>query len=228
MSKSLAQTASQPRKRGRPARLSLDKIARAALDIGVDKATVTAVAAHLDVDHSSLYRHVKSQKEIVSCATELAIAELGWRGAPGVDWRGDLIALTDSIWELYERHPGLAEAFRSMEFMPVSAIRAFVDATARMQAHGFTLDDAVLAVDMMVDLVGDCFLGWRAMAEVDRQRAEDRQIQRLWEKAALDQPERAVQIGAMIAVMRAGPRPWWESKRDLVLDGLAPRRIVVA
>ncbi|WP_428929160.1 TetR/AcrR family transcriptional regulator [Marinibacterium sp. SX1] len=212
------------RGRGRPARISRDRIARAALEIGIDKATVTALAGHLGVDHSSLYRHVTGREEIVALAAEIAIEELDWRGKDCAGWREELIALTDAIWDLYERHPGLAEAFRALEVMPQSGIRAFAEAVARLQSQGFSLPDSVLAVDMLIDLAGDCFLGWRALHQTDRRRPAGEDMASIWEDAATTMPESEEQIGGMLAVIRSGPRPWWERKRDLVLDGLAANR----
>ncbi|WP_073033752.1 TetR/AcrR family transcriptional regulator [Roseovarius pacificus] len=219
-----SKTESRRRGRGRPARLSREQIAGAALEVGLDKATVTALAAHLGVDHSSLYRHVRNRDAIVALAAEMAIAELDWRSPTGADWRVELIKLTDAIWELYQRHPGLAEAFRTMEIMPQSGIRAFAEAVSRLQAHGFLLEDAVLAIDTLVDLVGDCFLGWHALGQADRQQGTRMEAMvAQWRREACALPDHAEQIGGMITVMQGGARPWWERKRDLVLDGLQQR-----
>lgn len=213
------------RGRGRPARISRERIARAALEIGIDKATVTALAAHLGVDHSSLYRYVTGREEIVAFAAEIAIEELDWRGTDqSGGWREELIALSNAIWDLYERHPGLAEAFRALEVMPRSGIRAFAEAVARLQAQGFCLQDAVLAIDMLIDLAGDCFVGWRALDQMNEKRPAGTGMAEIWEEAATALPESGEQIGGMIAVIRGGARPWWERKRDLVLDGLAVAR----
>lgn len=138
----------------------------------------------------------------------MAIAELDWRSPTGADWRVELIKLTDAIWELYQRHPGLAEAFRTMEIMPQSGIRAFAEAVSRLQAHGFLLEDAVLAIDTLVDLVGDCFLGWHALGQADRQQGTrmDAMVAQ-WRREACALPDHAEQIGGMITVMQGGARP---------------------
>lgn len=223
-SSDVSKTESRRRGRGRPARLSREQIAGAALEVGLDKATVTALAEHLGVDHSSLYRHVRNRDAIVVLAAEMAISELDWRSPTSADWRVELIKLTDAIWELYQRHPGLAEAFRGMEIMPQSGIRAFAEAVSRLQAHGFLLENAVLAIDTLVDLVGDCFLGWHALGQTDRQQGTRMEAMvAQWRREACALPDHAEQIGGMITVMQGGARPWWERKRDLVLDGLQQR-----
>ena len=226
------QTPSQPSKpetpprrgRGRPPRLSREQIARAALELGLDKATVTALATHLGVDHSSLYRHVENRDAILALAAEMAVADLEWRGTMGAGWREDLIVITDAIWDLYEKNPGLAEAFRSMQVMPRSGIRSFAEAVARLQAYGFSLPDAVLAMDTLIDLAGDCFTGWQGLNRAgDAGETRLQRIINVWQDEAAANPAQATEIGGMIAVMQGTSRDWWEQKRDLVLDGLSLR-----
>lgn len=147
----------QKRQRGRPSRISREAIARAALEIGVDQATIPAIAAHLKVDHSSLYHHVAGRNDVISIAAELAINELDWRAPAATDWRSELIILTDAIWTLYERHPGLAESIHQASVTPSSGIRSFAESVEKLQQKGFSLDEAVLAVDILVDMVGECF-----------------------------------------------------------------------
>ena len=197
-----------------------EDIARAALDIGLDAATIKAVAAHLGMDHSSLYRHVKSRDEIIAAAADLAVAELDWR-APEGDWQARLERLSDALWSLYERHPGLAVAFREMEVMPPAGIRGFAEAVAQLQTEGFRLEDAILAVDTLVDALTDCFIGWQRFARPGFDGASLADAMAVhWEKAALSDVEHASQIRGMIAVMRGSPREWWLKRQRLILDGI--------
>jgi AcrR family transcriptional regulator len=202
-------------------RVTREDIARAALELGLDAATVKAVAAHLGMDHSSLYRHVKSRDEIIAAAADLAVAELDWR-TPGGDWRGLLEKLCDALWSLYERHPGLATAFREMEVMPPAGIRCFAEAVAQLQAEGFGLEDAVLALDTLVDALTDCFTGWQRFTRpgFDGQSLADVMTAR-WEHAALADATHAAQIKSMVSVMRGTARDWWLKRQRLILNGIA-------
>lgn len=213
------------RKRGRPSLISRERIARAALEIGVEKATIPVIATHLGVDHSSLYHHVKGRDEIISLAAEIAVKELDWRPPKPTTWKEELIVLTDSIWALYERNPGLAEAFHRAEVAPTTGIRAFAESVARLQARGFPLAEAVVAVDMLVDMVEECFLGWWSIekTEADGRLRKDRMIE-LWQAEAENAPDQAEQINAMVDIMQSGTRQWWERKRDIVLDGIEATR----
>ncbi|MGB2065268.1 MAG: TetR/AcrR family transcriptional regulator [Marinomonas gallaica] len=213
------------RKRGRPSRITRESIARGALAIGVNKATMPALASHLGVDHSSLYHHVKSRDEIILIAAEIAIKELNWRAPKAVTWREELIVLTDSIWALYDQNPGLAEAFNQTEVVPTTGILSFAESVQRLQDKGFPLDEAVVAVDMLVDMVKDSFIGWWSIVktEQDGHLRKERMIE-IWEAEADKTPEKADQIRAMVNIMKAGPRKWWESKRDIALDGISVTR----
>lgn len=211
----------QKRQRGRPSRISREAIARAALEIGVDQATIPAIAAHLKVDHSSLYHHVAGRNDVISIAAELAINELDWRAPAATDWRSELIILTDAIWALYERHPGLAESIHQASVTPSSGIRSFAESVEKLQRKGFSLDEAVLAVDILVDMVGECFLGWWSTTKPEADgRTRKERIIAIWEDEATKLPDKAEQINAMVDIMKVGARKWWERKRDLVLAGI--------
>lgn len=213
------------RKRGRPSRISREAIARAALEIGVEKATIQAIAAHLQVDHSSLYHHVEGRNDVICMAAELAIVELDWRAPVATHWRDELIVLTDAIWALYAKNPGLAEAIHQASATPSAGIRSFAESVAKLQQQGFPLDEAVLAVDILVDMVGECFLGWWSMTKTEEDgRTRRQRLISIWQAEARLVPEKSVQINAMVDIMQQGARKWWERKRDLVLDGIAVTR----
>lgn len=212
-------------KRGRPSRLSPEVIARAALAIGLDKVTIPLLATHLQIDHSSLYHHIKGRDEVIRLAAELAVAELAWQAPASADWQQQLIALTDAIWLLYQNNPGLAECFQQAQVSPTVGIRAFAQSVLSLQQQGFSLDEAVLTVDMLVDMVQACFVGWWSASKTDSDGTlrKDRMMA-LWQAEAAACPEFASQINAMVGIMQAGARRWWEQKRDVVLAGIASRR----
>lgn len=214
-----------PRKRPGPRpRLSREAIARAALEIGLESATVTAVAARLEADHSSLYRHVKSRAEILFIAIDLAVEEMDWRAPPG-DWRVLLERLAEAMWGLYEAHPGLAAALREVEATPPSVLRGFSEAVARLQEEGFSLEDAALAVDTLVDGLTGCFVDWSRLNLPDQRGGKQIDVlARQWEAAAAEEGAHAAQIMTMVAVMRGDPRAWWLRRQALILAGIATLR----
>ncbi|MFQ3191030.1 MAG: AcrR family transcriptional regulator [Paraglaciecola sp.] len=216
---------SQKRKRGRPNRITRESIARAALEIGVKKATIPIIALHLGVGHSSLYHHVKSRDEIISIAAEIAVKELDWRAPETGSWREELIILTDSIWALYDNNPGLAEALNHAEVTPKIGILSFAESVARLQKKGFPLDEAVVAIDILVDMVKECFIGWWSIVKTEKDgRLRNTKMIDIWESEAQTSPDQAEQINAMVDIMKAGTRKWWECKRNIVLDGISMTR----
>ena len=210
--------------RGRPNRISREIIARAALDMGIQDATLMGVAKKLKVDRSSLYHHVKSRDDVIRLAAEIAVKDLQWQAPGDVSWREELIILTDSLWQLYAQHPGLAQVVQQAKVTPIEGIHAFAESVIRLQQKGFSLNDAVMSVDLLVDMVCDSFLGWWStdIVEVNGLLRKERLIM-LWQQQADLHPNRAEPINAMVAIMHAGSMQWWVNKRDLILDGIALR-----
>jgi AcrR family transcriptional regulator len=126
---------------GRPARVSRRLIAEAALEVGLSTLTLTSLAQRLGVDHSTLYRHVASRDDIVLLACDTAIARMGWPVVPDVpdavltsaddaSWRTYLEQAVERVWDMYDRHPGLATAIHHLETAPDQAVLRFTGASA--------------------------------------------------------------------------------------------------
>lgn len=198
----------------------MEAIAEAALAIGLDKVTMTAVAERLGVDHSSLYRHVGNRAELLVVAADLAMAGLDLQSdAP--HWRGYLEVLAGALWSLYRRHPGLADILRTMEMTPPSAVRAFAEVVRRLESFGFTRPNAVLVLDSIVDMTTDSVSGWRRLARRGRagKRVGD-SIVASWTAAAREAGGTlAPQIDEFAAVLTGDPETWWRRKLGLLLDG---------
>lgn len=204
---------------GRPARISLEEIARVALEIGLDEVTMIAVGQALGVDHSSLYRYVKGRKELLLAAADLAIAQLDWRGNPE-NWYEFAQNVANSSWELFDRYPGLAEAMRELEVSPPSGIRAFGEIANQFVEYGFAVDEAVVLIESMFDMTMDCFTGWRRVYKRERIGAYSiEKIVRSWEAEAARNPDAARPILIMSRMMTDPPKDWWDRKLHLILEG---------
>lgn len=221
MSASLKDRGSKP---GRVPRISRQEIAEAALEIGLDAATITEIGRRLGVDHSSLYRHVRNRNEIVLAAADLAIGRLDWRAATS-DWRAYLENIAEKMWDLYEDNPGLAEAIRNLEKTPSEGIRAFAEAVGGLQERGFALEDALIVLDSVMDMTVDSFYGWRRMTSPvsDNASIRDSLIGAWTEEAAIN-PTSAAPIAKIVDAMSDQPKRWWRKKLALLLDGASVRR----
>ncbi|WP_439273613.1 TetR/AcrR family transcriptional regulator [Pseudochrobactrum sp. HB0163] len=204
---------------GRPARISLEDIARVALEIGLDDVTMIAVGQALGVDHSSLYRHVKGRKDLLLAAVDLAIAELDWRSNTP-HWREFALVVANAAWELFDRHQGLADAMRELDVSPSSGIRSFAEIAIRFEEYGFSADEAVLLLDSIFDMTLDFFTGWRRAYR--SKRIGERGIEnvvRSWQAEADRNPDAVRPIAIMTAMMTDDPRNWWDRKMFLLLEG---------
>ncbi|CAQ01930.1 TetR/AcrR family transcriptional regulator [Clavibacter sepedonicus] len=156
---------------GRPARVSRRLIAEAALEVGLSTLTLTSLAHRLGVDHSTLYRHVANHDDIVLLACDTAIARMEWPEVPDspaavltapddTSWRTYLEQAVESVWDMYDRHPGLASAIRHLDTAPDQAVLRFTGSIRDLSRMGFAEADAVLVLDLVLDIAVESYVGW--------------------------------------------------------------------
>ena len=202
---------------GRPAKISRESITQTALEIGLDLVTLKAVAEHLGVDHSSLYRHIKNRDDLVYAAADHAIATLDWELDTDC-WRDYVENAAMAVWELYQRYPGLAEAIRKMEGTPPAVIREFSRACFWLHEHGFSVEDAALVMDSVLDMTSDSASTLQNLANTHKEPDDPVvSLQQDW------QPEGKTRtlayqfvIGSMLD---SDPKDWWYKKLMLLIDG---------
>lgn len=216
MAQTLPEQGARP---GRPARITRQAIAEAALTLGLDGLTLSAVARHLGVDHSSLYRHVSDRQELLLLAADTAILQLEWRtGDDG--WRRLLERAAEAVWALYERYPGLAHAIRELGQTPPAGVRVFSETVLRLEVLGFGRDDAVLVLDSIMDMTVDSAIGWaRIRSEAGGETVVATAMLQSWYRVSGGDPNIAEQVESMAAAMTSSPIGWWRRKLALILDG---------
>nr|WP_319391164.1 TetR family transcriptional regulator [uncultured Cohaesibacter sp.] len=204
---------------GRPARITRDDIAATALEIGLDKVTLSAIGSALGVDHSSLYRHIKNRDDILIAAADLAVSQADWYIKTHT-WRAFIVHVAEVSWALYRRYPGLATIIRRMDSMPPSILRVFAQSCRELEQFGFSLADAALLVDSVLDMTSDSSLGWEHMAETIKDGMTVAQsLQASLDDLAKESPDLAHHIGFIGEVINSGPQNWWKRKLELLLDG---------
>ena len=104
------------RRAGRRARLSRALVLQAAMDLaddgGLEALTMQAIAARLDAEAMSLYRHVHNKDEILDGLVDLVFDEIEL-APPGTDWRTAMRLRALSARHVLRRHPwaiGLLES----------------------------------------------------------------------------------------------------------------------
>lgn len=204
---------------GRPARISRQDVAEAALAIGFARVTMAEIGKYLGVSHSSLYRHVKSRDDILLAAADLAIARLT-SNLEADHWRIYVEKLAEAGWVLFQSHPGLADFITRMEYAPPSMIRTFSNACKTLETFGFCPEDAALLVDSVMDMTCDAST-IRHQLEVTGKGGKtnaDRFVHAL-EAIASDDANLAPHAFFIKKMIRSDPRDWWQKKLDLILDG---------
>lgn len=199
------------RRPGRPARLSREAIARAAIADGFEDLTLAGVARHLGARHQSLYRYVDDREDVVIAALDLLFAEHRWP-RPAGDWRAFVEAEAWARWQLLSEHPGLVGQVRSLRRAPAGAVGRFAAVVGALVELGFEPELAVLTVDSVFALVLDQVA--RAATPPTPLPAPD----------PGQQPTLPPPIAATVGRGAAGdPRAWFGEKLSLLLDGVETR-----
>ncbi|MGO1623229.1 TetR/AcrR family transcriptional regulator [Flaviflexus sp.] len=220
----------QPRQVGRPARISRDNIIDTVLEIGIDRATIAAVAERLTVDPSTLYGHIKNRDDMLGEAADRAIRQARWPQEAMTDWRTFLEAIADRLWELYCNNSGLAQHLRSMPIAPPALLsRSAQIVTTLVELFDIPLGEAALAVDSIGDSVIDSFI---FVSQLDSKTNPDGPTMRAGALASLHEAMEAgvdEQLADYITVLEEAlgqdgvPGDYWKDKIALILDGLTYR-----
>ncbi len=205
-----------PRERIRPGpkpRLSRRLIAEAAIAIGFEQLTVTAVADRLGVSHAALYSHVRDRNDLVLAAAELITDELDWPPV-GPSWRDLLRKEAVLIWATFRRHSGLYRAIDQTGEVPVAFRHHLGELYRHLVGLGFGANEALLAIDLVYDLAADSA---ERSAQLDRRDPDQRQ--RLAADWGRPLPGELGQL--MEAAINADGAEWFGRKLEVVLDGIA-------
>jgi AcrR family transcriptional regulator len=104
------------RRPGRPARLSRDRVLRAAMDLadegGLEAVTMQRIGEQVGAEAMSLYRHVRNKDDLLDGIVDLVFAEIELPPA-GVGWKTAMRERAGSARSVLARHPwavGLMES----------------------------------------------------------------------------------------------------------------------
>ncbi|MGW7411185.1 TetR/AcrR family transcriptional regulator C-terminal domain-containing protein [Streptomyces sp. NPDC054863] len=102
----------------RPGGLTRARVVRTALAIadaeGLATLTMRRVATDLGTSTMALYRHVPGKAELVHLMSEAVFAERPLKGGPLPEWRPQLVHAAGWLWEMYTRHPWMAQAMATL------------------------------------------------------------------------------------------------------------------
>ncbi|MFI1012563.1 TetR/AcrR family transcriptional regulator [Streptomyces sp. NPDC020965] len=222
---------SRPRRMGRPPMADREAIIGAALSIGFARLTMPAVAEHLGISHSTLYRYFPSRDALAAAAADHAVRAIEWP-VPEEDWRAFLTATAWAHWRLYAARPGLAQEITALRLTGPALVQRDNRTGIALLDAGFSPEDSVLIMDMLAELVTQAFLAVlplgsddsttesdEATAAIDSVRRRRRELIGPW----MDTFDSRLR-GVLADAVSGSPAAWFERKLELFLDGVAVRR----
>ena len=157
----------RPARLGRPTGprpgFSRDDVVDAALGIGIADFTLTAVAKHLGVAVSGLYRTISSREDLLAACLERIAAEVDVPAA-GRRWPDAVRAHAEAIWAMLERYPGLAGVIMGVPWAHQLFAAPVAQACQVLVDGGLGVEEA----GVVLDFVGDTVISTHAQIEVMR------------------------------------------------------------
>jgi TetR/AcrR family transcriptional regulator, tetracycline repressor protein len=205
-------------RRGRPPRLSRERIVEAALDLvdraGIQGLTMRALARELDADPMAVYRHVRDKDDLLGAMCDRLLVALDPIDL-GRGWEPQLRRLAEQVRERFIARPALLPALAAAPVTPRSLLVA-ADAVGLLVRAGASPSDAAIGVNAVFSFV----LG-HAVIEAAVPPPSDREVLRDAALADLGSADPPPHLDAAIDLMSdAGD---FEAGLDLVLGGLRTR-----
>ncbi|MFD0854685.1 TetR/AcrR family transcriptional regulator, partial [Actinomadura adrarensis] len=180
--------------------------------------TVAAVARRLGVSTMTIYRYAPTRGELLALAWDHVITTTEWPPLTG-PWRPLLRTHAIAFWRLLERYPGVVTEL-SQGLMPAGMMNHIDGIAVALVDQGFTAEDAVLAVDLVIDLTVDHRRGVEMIHGRTGVPATLQDMARLWSPNDTDPPARRAVRAAMTDAIRSAPFDWYTRKLDLALEGI--------
>jgi len=127
---------------GRPPRVTTDQIAEAALEIGLDQATVRSVAEHLGMSVPGLRYYVRTREELLAMAAAHGLGELPLPPDDGQPWAEWLVAYSRFVHDALVAQPELVGQILAGTVNTLRMTQHLERFFAVLVARGFTVDEA--------------------------------------------------------------------------------------
>ncbi|MEM8618950.1 MAG: TetR/AcrR family transcriptional regulator [Actinomycetota bacterium] len=193
-------------------KISRDDIIEAALSIGFEKLTLTAIARRLGVSQNSLYHYVDDRADVVAAAMDHVVERMAWPPQSD-DWRRQLGSIGTAFFDTMIDYPGLARLVEQADHPPEFMQRRFGETHAHLMSLGFGSAEALLAMDVVYDLAIDSAA---RSARLERHFADPAKTAASWEHAPTVDIETALALGASDR-----GASWFRHKLQIALSGIA-------
>lgn len=217
--------------RGPKPALTLDEIARAAIDIadrgGLASLSMRQVAEQLGFTTMSLYRYVPNKDELLEIIRDVALGEPPAR-EPGTSWRAELSRWARASLSRHHEHPWMLEMeIRRPPFGPnhLRWLDVALQAIAGLALTHQDMLSVILALDSYVRGAAEVQVGMaRERHRLQSSEAElDRVYARIFETVATDDryPALARLVHAGVFAQTDRSRDEFEFGLERTLDGIA-------
>ena len=200
------------RKTGPKPRFSYDDVVDAAIPLGIDTFTISAVAAELGVAAPAVYRLFDGREALAHACLERATSTLTWPSdAP--DWKTLLHLWCDEAWAMCERFPGIDKLLLTSTSTFSHFEQGYASVVDRLRDFGFTAGQAVFALDLLIDIVLSSHMNIASLRAIDADGRSD-----------FSKSIEAFTSGVFVPDESWTKRGFLDLKIDFIIAGLEDRR----
>jgi AcrR family transcriptional regulator len=138
---------------GRPPRVTRQQIAEAALAIGLERATIRAVADYLDMSVPGLYYHVGSRDDLLHLAAEYSFGRLALPKDTGQHWTKWLLDYASFVSRALVEHPEIVMQLLVGDRDTLRQAEHIERVLELLTDRGFAVDDAYHAYSRLMPVV---------------------------------------------------------------------------
>lgn len=157
-----------PRIGGRPRRIASDDIVRAGRGLGLTQLSMNAVADHLGVSSTALYRHVDGRWGLERLVGESILADIRLVDDPAQDTTEHLIRFGLQLRSALLDNPGLAAYVQTLFPRGEGGRRLLMAEVEALGHRGYPPDAAIV----LSSAVASIAIGYAAGEDLQRQRAD--------------------------------------------------------
>lgn len=200
------------RKTGPKPRFDFDDVVDAAIFLGIDSFTISAVAGELGVAAPAVYRIFDSREALSHACLERATSSITWPSdAP--DWRTLLRRWCDEAWELCERFPGIDKLLMTTTSLFAHFEQGYATVVIRLCEFDYSPGQAAFALDLLTDMVLASHMNIAGLRSVDENG-----------RSEFSKSMEAFTSGLFVPDESWTERGFLDKKLDFIIDGLANKR----
>jgi AcrR family transcriptional regulator len=161
---------------GRPPRVTTAQIAEAALEIGLERATVRNVAAHLGMSVPGMYHHVRTREELLAIAAAHGLSELPLPEDHGEPWTTWLTEYARFVYDALVAQPEIIGQIVAGTIDTLRMAQHLERFFTVLANHGFSIDEAYAAYLRLTSAITGAAaseVGHRAMEAGGHARLDD-------------------------------------------------------